>query len=192
MKFPDAYGNAVYGRVKKRVRNDAGQAVDIVNKNLFLDKSKYEVDYLDGYIEKMTTDKISENILSQIDSQGNQLLLLKNIGNHRKYAYAINRAEQFMTIKSGNVQEKKTMRGYTLQVERMGRSSEWVTLVDFKHSNPVELSEYVVSNQLQEEPAFKRWVKDVLCRRYLIISKAKTRYWWKNHKFGIRIPKTVK
>ena len=140
MKFPDAYGNAVYGRVKKRVRNDAGQAVDIVNKNLFLDKSKYEVDYLDGYIEKMTTDKISENILSQIDSQGNHFLLLKEINNNCKYSPEINRVYKFLTSKSGNVHAKKTTGGCNFKVEWKGGSSEWVPLVDLKHSNPVYLA----------------------------------------------------
>ena len=79
-----------------------------------------------------------------------------------------------------------------MQVEWKDGSSEWVPLVDLKHSNPLELAEYAVSNQLQEEPAFKWWVKDVLRRRDRIISKVKARYWRKTHKFGIRIPKTVK
>ena len=67
-----------------------------------------------------------------------------------------------------------------------------MTLVDLKHSNPVELAEYAVDNQLLEEPVFKWWVKQVLSRKDRIISKVKTRYWRKTHKFGIRITKKVK
>ena len=66
--FPYANGNAVYGSVNKRVWNDDGQDVGVVIWNLFIDTSKYEVDYLDGYIEEMTTKQIAKNILSQIDS----------------------------------------------------------------------------------------------------------------------------
>ena len=62
----------------------------------------------------------------------------------------------------------------------------------FKHSSSVEFAEYAVANQLKEEPAVKWWVKDVLYWQDQIISIGKTRYWRKNHKFGIRITKMVK
>ena len=97
-----------------------------------------------------------------------------------------------MTNKSGNVHAKKTTRGWILQVEWKGGSSEWVPLVDLKHSDPVEFSEYAVANQLQEEPVFKWWVKDVLRWQDRIFSKVKTRYWRKTHSFGIRMTKMVK
>jgi hypothetical protein len=70
-------------------------------------------------------------------------------------------------------------------------SSSWVPLVDLKDSNPVELAEYAVANQIHEEPAFKWWVSDVLRRRNRIIAKLKRRYWRVTHKFGVRLPKTV-
>ena len=49
-----------------------------------------------------------------------------------------------------------------------------------------------MANRLQEESVFKGWVKDILSWKDRIISKGRTRYWWKTHKFGIIIPKTVK
>ena len=110
----------------------------------------------------MTTNPISKNMSSQIDSQGYHFLLIMEIKYYCKDASAINWADGFLTRKSGNVHEKKTMRGWNLQVEWKGGSSEWVPLVDLNHSNPVELSEYSVDNQSKEEPAFKWWVKDVL------------------------------
>jgi hypothetical protein len=64
--------------------------------------------------------------------------------------------------------------------------------MDLKESNPIELAEYAIANQLSEEPAFKWWVADVMCRRNRIISKLKSRYWKAMHKFGIRVPKSVK
>ena len=51
LNFPDADGNAVYGRVKKLVRNDYGQAIGVINRIPLLDTSKYKVDYFEGYIE---------------------------------------------------------------------------------------------------------------------------------------------
>jgi hypothetical protein len=43
-------------------------------------------------------------------------------------------------------------------------------LMDLKASNPVEVAEYAVANNLLEEPALKWWVPHVLCRRNRIIS----------------------
>jgi hypothetical protein len=61
-------------------------------------------------------------------------------------------------------------------------------LKDLKASNPIELAEYAVGNQLVEEPAFRWWVKDALRTRNRIISKVKSRYWKTTHKFGIEVP----
>ena len=111
-----------------------------------LDRIKLYIEYLSGYIEEITANQISENILSQIDSQGNHFLLLKDINDNCKDASVINRIVIFLMIKSGNVHAKKTTRGWTLQVEWKGGYSKWVPLVDLKHSNPVEFAEYAVSN----------------------------------------------
>jgi len=45
-----------------------------------------------------------------------------------------------------------------------------------------------VANKIAEEPAFKWWVTDVLCKRNRIIAKVKSRYWRTTHKYGIRLP----
>ena len=62
---------------------------------------------------------------------------------------------------------------------------------ELKASNPVEVAEYAVANQIVEEPAFAWWVKDVLRCRNRIISKVKSRYWKTTHKFGIRLPRSI-
>ena len=77
MNLPDADRNAVYGCVKKIVQNDDGQAVGVVNWNPLLDTSKYKVEYLDGYIEVMTTNQNAKNMALHIDFEDNYLLLLK-------------------------------------------------------------------------------------------------------------------
>jgi hypothetical protein len=46
----------------------------------------------------------------------------------------------------------------------------WVKLKDLKVSNPVELAEYAVANQIAKEPAFKWWVSNTLCKWNCIIS----------------------
>ena len=53
------------------------------------------------------------------------------------------------------------------------------------------MAEYAVENIILEDPAFSWWTKNVLNKRYQIISKTQ-RYWVKTHKYVIRVPKTVK
>ena len=63
---------------------------------------------------------------------------------------------------------------------------------DMKDSSPIEVAEYDVSNQIDEEPDFKWWVHHTIRKSNRIISKLKSRYWQTTHKFGIRLPKTTK
>ena len=72
------------------------------------------------------------------------------------------------------------------------RSEEWVPLKNLKESNPLQVAEYAIPNNIVDELAFKGWVPTAINRRNRIISKGKTRYWQTTHKFGIKLPKTVK
>ena len=57
--------------------------------------------------------------------------------------------------------------------------------------NPVDLAEYVDSNGLSKEPAFRWWVKQVLKRRGKNIGKFKTKRRKNKMKYGIKVPATV-
>lgn len=70
-------------------------------------------------------------------------------------------------------------------------SSSWMKLSDLKESKPLEVAEYALANKLLSEPAFVWWAPYVLKKRQRIISKIKTRYFRKEQKFGIALPKTV-
>ena len=50
---------------------------------------------------------------------------------------------------------KKTTRGWKSEVECKDGSLIWILLKDIKPSNPVELAEYVVANNVEYEHAFK-------------------------------------
>jgi hypothetical protein len=68
--------------------------------------------------------------------------------------------------------------------------TSWVALKDIKNSFPIEAAEYAVANKVSGEPAFAWWCDKMLKTHNRIISKAKTRYWLKTHKYGIKDPKT--
>ena len=55
----------------------------------------------------------------------------------------------------------------------------------------MQTAEYAVAAKIAMVPAFACWVPYALKKRNRIISKVKSKYWLRTHKFGIRIPKSV-
>ena len=47
-------------------------------------------------------------------------------------------------------------------------------------------------NCISEEEAFVWWISYIERKRKSIISKLKSKYWQRTHKYGIKIPKSVK
>ena len=183
--------NMTAGRVIKRARGQDGNPIGTRHSNPLLDTREYTVEFSDGSTAEYTANVIAENIFSQVDSEGRQYMLLKEIVDHRKNASAIPISDGFITSKNGNRIPKPTTKGWEILVEWKDSSTDWIPLKDLKASNPVELAEYAFSNKLLEEPAFAWWAKDVLRRRNRIISKVKSRYWKTTHKFGFKLPHSV-
>jgi hypothetical protein len=134
---------------------------------------------------------IAKNMYAQVDNEGNMFQLLDEIMDHKKDDTAIDIANGTVTTPSGNVKPKITTQGWQLLVLWKDKSMCWVKLRDLKASNPVELAEYAVANQIAEEPAFKWWVSNTLRKQNHIISKVKKNYWWTTHKFGCKLPHSV-
>ena len=167
----------------------SGQA----HSNPLLDTREYEVDFPDGTTNTYTANLIAQNIYSQVDQEGRSYAILNEIVDHRKDGRAISADDGYFTCQNGRKLPKRTTVGWDLQVEWRDGSTTWIPLKDLKESNPVEVGEYGVANKIVSEPAFKWWVKDVLRKRDRIISKVKSRkYWKKSHKFGLELPKSVK
>jgi hypothetical protein len=85
----------------------------------------------------------------------------------------------------------QTTKGWEFLVQWKIGEPTWIPLKDLKKSNPIELAEYVLSRKMQDKPAFRWWVKDVIRNRDNFIGKVKCRYWKTTHKFGIRLPRSV-
>ena len=68
-----------------------------------------------------------------------------------------------------NIQAKKSTRGWKLEVKWKDGTLRWIPLKDLKASNPVELAEYEVANNIEDVPTFKWWGKDVLRKQDLMI-----------------------
>ena len=85
-------------------------------------------------------------MFAQVNSEGNQYLLLKEITDHRSDNSAIPILEGMVHTSSGMMKPKKTTRGWFLLVQWHNGSISWEKLVDLKESNPVEVAEYAVVN----------------------------------------------
>ena len=97
-------------------------------------------------------------MFTQVDSEGNQFLLLQEITDHDKKDHsAIPISEGTVRGANGQAKPKVTTRGWFLLVQWKDGSISWEKLTDLKASNPVEVAEYAVANRLLEEPAFKWW-----------------------------------
>ena len=178
--------------VKSRRMDNNGNRVGLSNPNPMLDTAEYELQFEDGSTDFYTANMIAENIMSQVDAQGRNVSIFKEISDHRKTDEAMPMEQGTFKDKNGRTQLKRTTKGWEFNLTWNDDSTSWIPLKDAKEANPVEVAEYVVANKLQDEPAFAWWVPHVLRKRDRIISKVKTKYWSKTHKFGVRMPKSVK
>lgn len=70
-------------------------------------------------------------------------------------------------------------------------STTWNKLKDVKDSYPFQLAEFAIQQGFSDEPAFAWWIPFVIKKKERKISKIKSKYWSRTHKYGIRIPKSV-
>jgi hypothetical protein len=169
----DREGEQVRARVVKRARTEAGAPIGRAHANPLFDTREYDCIFDDGTTERYTANIIAENLFSQCDSEGRSFLVLKEIVDHSRDQSAIPISDGFTISYNGNKVPKKTTRGWKLLCQWKDNSTSWVPLVDLKDSNPVELAEYAVANRIDQEPAFRWWVADVLRKRNRIIAKLK-------------------
>jgi len=120
---------------------------------------------------------IATNLYSQVDSEGRQFRMLEEISDHRKDKTAYSRDDGYVVSHNGNKTLRQTTQGWQLSFQWKDGTLDWIALKDLKASNPIELAEYAVGNQLVEESAFCWWVEDALRTRNRIISKVESRYW---------------
>ena len=81
---------------------------------------------------------------------------------HKKGDSAISNLDSFIKSSSGNLHRNRTTRVWKLLVEWKDGSVDWFPLKEHKQSNPVDLAEYAVVNEISDEPAFNWWVKETL------------------------------
>ena len=180
------------GVVKRRTHDLNGNPIGVRNSNPILDTRKYEVQLPDGSIETFNANILAENIMSSVDDEGSLYVLLDEIIDHKRKNNAMGDDDAYAISKDGTRRRKPTTRGWELLVSWKDGTTSWARLADMKESFPLEVAEYAKGNNIIHEPAFAWWCHKVLRRKKRFIKGAKTRYWLKTHKYGVRLPKTIK
>ena len=185
-------GEQYMGTVRRRVKDDDGRPVGKRASNPILDSREYEVEFPDGSTDTYAANLIYENLFSQVDEEGHQYQVMDEILDHKKEEGAIDKEDGFYEDSTKNKRRKMTTRGWKLLITWKDGSSSWVALKDMKESFPVELAMYARDNGIAEEPAFAWWAPHALRKSQRILAKVKSKYWRRTHKFGVRMPKSVK
>jgi len=180
------------GKVMKRLKDHRGNPIGTANDNPLLHTRMYEVEFVDGHKQAMSANLIAENLYASVDEEGRRHLLLNSICGFRKRAGAITEADAFVTSSNGVKRRRETTKGCEVQCEWKDGSTTWNALKDIKDSYPVELAEYAIENGLEDEPSFAWWVPYTIKKKNRIVNKVKSKYWERTHKYGIRVPKSVK
>ena len=92
--------------------------------------------------------------MSQIDSEGHHYQVLTEVTDHKKVYSDIAKVDGFTESSSGDLHQKRTICGWKLFMEWKYGSVDWIIIKDLKQSNPVDMSEYAVVNEISDEPAF--------------------------------------
>ena len=178
-------------KVMGRKRNEDGLFVRRAHKNPILDSRVFTVKFPDGDERDVAYNVIAEHLFSQVDEDGNQYRLFKEIVGHRKTKRAIDKADQSYRSTNGKMTKKQTNAGWDLEVEWADGSTSWLPLKELKETNPVETALYAFDNKIMEEPAFDWWAPHILKKRKRLIKMSQSRHKRSGYKFGIRIPRST-
>ena len=182
----------VSGKVTKQVLGPDGKVAGKYDDNPYLNSIVYEVELADGRIKEYGTNIITENMLTQVDSDGFSLSLMEGIINYKcDDSVASPKMDKYITTSRGQRRLRKTMAGWKLLVKWRDQSESWVKLSELKESHPMETTEFAKSRGIDDEPVFTWWVPHMLKKRNAIISAMKVRLRKTTHKYGIKIPTSV-
>ena len=173
------------GRVIARKKDGDNRPVGRKHANPLLDTREYVVDFANGSSKAYSTNVIAKSIYSQVNEFGRTLQLLDEITDHQHNQTAVSLDNYTYVTRSRRQKMRRTTKGWFLNCLWRDCSLDWVALKDLKESHPVQVAEYAINNKIANQPAFAWWVPHTIKKRDSIISKVKSRYWKRTHKYGI-------
>ena len=180
------------GKITKQVLGPDGMVKGKYDDYPYLNSIIYEVELADGQIKEYGANIITENMLTQVDSDGFSLSLMEGIIDYKRDdSVAISKMDKYITNSRGHRRLRKTTAGWKLLVKWRDQSESWVKLSELKESHPVETAEFAKSRGIDNESAFAWWVPHTLKKRNAIISAMKVRLRKTAQKYRIEIPTSV-
>ena len=179
-----------YGTVKRRKRDQNGNLIGRYDPNPLLDTALYEVEFDSREVEAYHANQIAEAIYAEVDGDGRTSYVLKEITDYKKESYAVPPNEAFV-IHNNRKYPKRTTKGWKLCCLWNDGTTTWEKLKDLKESHPLQVAEFAVARQIDNEPAFVWWVNYTLKKRKRIVKAMAKRYFRVTQKYGIQLPKTV-
>jgi hypothetical protein len=123
----------VTAKVIGRKHDRDGNPIGVGHSNPLLDSHVYDVQFLDGHTGEFAANTIAENIYSQVDEEGNQFILLKEITDHCKDGSAIAVDDKWIQHGS-NRHLRRTTQGWQLNVQWHDGTTSWEHLRNLKES----------------------------------------------------------
>ena len=121
-----------FARVNKRLKDKDGRLIGIAANNPILDTSMYEVEYDDGYKTSMTANTIASNLFSQVDQDGQRLLLFNVIIYSRTDVTQIKAGDSVIHMYNENKRRRETTKGWEFYTQWKDGSSTWNQVKDVK------------------------------------------------------------
>ena len=123
-------GQQQVGRVVGRTLGSDGRTVGRYHEKPIMNSMLYDVEFPDGQVKEYAANIISENILSQVDSEGFTTSHLESIVDYRVNDSAVPKSRGFITSGNGQRKRRKTTKGWELLVRWINKEETWVPLKD--------------------------------------------------------------
>jgi hypothetical protein len=138
--------------------------------NPIMNSIVYEVEFPDEELKEYAANILSEIMLSQVDHEGHNSMLMRDIIDYKRdEAMAVPIEDKYLTTRSGQRRLRKTTQGWGFLVNWKDGTESWVKLTELKDSYPMELAEIAKGRSIADEPAFAWWVPHTLRRRNAIL-----------------------
>jgi hypothetical protein len=109
----------IQGTLTKQLKGNDRNPIGRRHDNALLDTQRYKIELLDGTTEEYNANVIAKNLFSQVDLEGHQYVLMKEISDHRKDKMAIPISDGWLQLGNGRKVPKKNKRmATTSRMER--------------------------------------------------------------------------
>ena len=174
-----------------RCTKDEYNVVGTYRHDPMLNSMVYDVEFPDGEIKEYSANIIAQNMYAQVDANGHHHTLLDSIVDYQKLDNAVDKADQYLTTKTGTKRTCQTTKGWNLLVSWKDGSQQWVPLKIMKESNPIEVAEFACACRIDTQPAFQWWVPYTLRKQDRIIAAVNLHIAKTTHNYEIEVPCTV-